>query len=287
MLADILLIIVALVALVIAALSDIKIKEVPDFASIGLIAVALAIRFFHSAIFNEWSYFIYGLIGFGAMFLVGALIYYTKQWGGGDAKLLMGLGAAFATRPFYLEPISPKLPFLLHLLTNVFVMGAAFGLIAVLIIFIRRRKAITKEFSSMVIRLKKKLATILIIIFIIFLIVILLNQPYRFAILILLFAITLYLILYLFIKSVEKVGMYKQYPVKRLVEGDWVAEDIKIRNKKIYDKRSLGITRKQIEALKKAKIKEVLIKDGMIFVPSIFVGTVLTLTVGNVLIWLL
>jgi len=285
MLADILLIIVALIALLIASISDIKTKEVPDFVSFGLIAIALAIRFFYALIFSEWHYFIYGLLGFGAMFAFGSLIYYTKQWGGGDAKLLMGLGATFATTPFYLE-IS-NIPFLVHMLTNLFIVGAIFGLISAFILYLKNRKATNKEFKKILIKNKNSLFIFLVIFLLLLIFSFFLQGFYKIAVIILIGSIFVYLLLFFFIKAIEKVGMFKIIPVSKLTEGDWVAEDIKIKNKLIYSKKSLGIEKYQINQLKKSTIKKVLVKEGMAFVPSIAIGVILTLLIGNVWIWLI
>ncbi|MBU2590128.1 MAG: A24 family peptidase [Nanoarchaeota archaeon] len=284
MLADILLIVVALIALLIASISDIKTKEVPDFVSFGLIAVALAIRLLYSLIFSEWSYFLYGLLGFGAMFAFGSLIYYTKQWGGGDAKLLMGLGAAFATTPFYLE--TSNIPFLIHMLTNLFIVGAVFGLISAFVLYLKNREATNKEFKKILIKAKNKIFIFLIVLLLMLIISIFLQGIYKIATIVLIGSIFIYLLLFFFIKAIEKIGMFKMIPVNKLTEGDWVAENIKIKNKLIYSKKSLGIEKYQIDQLKKAKIKKVLVKEGMAFVPSIAVGVILTLMIGNIWIWL-
>lgn len=286
MLADILLIIVALVALLIASISDIKTKEVPDFASFGLIAAALAIRLLHALVFSDWIYFLYGILGFGAMFAFGSLIYYTKQWGGGDAKLLMGLGAAFATRPFYLAPSVGKIPFLLHMLTNLFIIGAIFGLLSVFILYFKNLKKTHKVLKKIVMKNRGKLRIFIIVLLVLFFV------PLSFAgiwklLAIIPLGILLYFILFLFIKSVEKAGMFRMLPVNKLTEGDWVAEDVKIKGKLIYNKKSLGISKEQIRKLKESRIKKVLVKEGMAFVPSIAIGVILTLIVGNAWLWLL
>ena len=44
-------------------------------------------------------FLLYSLITFGAFFDIGLIMYYTKQWGGGDSKLLMGLGALLPLYP--------------------------------------------------------------------------------------------------------------------------------------------------------------------------------------------
>src|SRR3989344_1116475 len=83
----------ALVALIAASYSDIKTREVPDWISYGLIASALGLRLIFSLASFEWIILLEGLAGFLLFVAFGYLMYYTGQWGGGDSKLIMGLGA--------------------------------------------------------------------------------------------------------------------------------------------------------------------------------------------------
>ena len=80
--------------------------------------------------------------------------------------------------------------------------------------------------------------------------------------------------------------MYKYVIPKKLTEGDWVVKDIKIKGKLIYSSKSLGIEKNQIAQLIKSKIKKVLIKEGLPFVPSFLIGTLITLLFGNILLFI-
>src|SRR3989344_4161451 len=124
---DLLLMLVVLVALIFASITDLKIKEVPDWLSYALIASALVIRLIYSIISSEYDYFFFSIAGFTVMFILGNLLYHTKQWGGGDAKLLMGLGAALATKPSYLP--ESKIPFIVTLFVFILIAGAVYGLL--------------------------------------------------------------------------------------------------------------------------------------------------------------
>ena len=99
MIIDYILIIVAFIWMIFATISDIKTKEVPNWLNFSLIIIAFSLRAFQSLIFKNLFYFLFGVIGFIVFFIIANLMYYTKQWGGGDAKLLMGLGIIFATYP--------------------------------------------------------------------------------------------------------------------------------------------------------------------------------------------
>ncbi len=83
-----------IIAFILASIEDIKKKEVYDYLNFSLIFIILIISLFHSFItesFEPLRYVIFGLlIGFG----LGSLMYYLGMWGGGDAKFLIGFGAA-------------------------------------------------------------------------------------------------------------------------------------------------------------------------------------------------
>jgi hypothetical protein len=83
--------------------------------------------------------------------------------------------------------------------------------------------------------------------------------------------------------------MYKRITPDKLTEGDWIANNIKIDGKYISGPKDLGIEKKQINQLidlwKKGKIKKVLIKEGMPFIPSFFIAFIITLIYGNLFIF--
>jgi len=95
--ADAILAVFGFIALIFASISDFKTGEVPDWLNYSLIISGFGVRVFHSLIFSDLWYLLYGLAGFGVMFGIGLMMYYTKQWGGGDAKLFMGLGVVFTS----------------------------------------------------------------------------------------------------------------------------------------------------------------------------------------------
>ncbi|MBW2999427.1 prepilin peptidase, partial [Candidatus Woesearchaeota archaeon] len=121
MLIDIVLIIV-LIALIIGSYVDIKTREVPDWLNFGLIFTGFGIRLIASFATFDWSYIIEGVFGFVLFFILAYLMFYTGQWGGGDSKMLMGLGALLGLR-FELHH------FTISFLINIFLIGAFYGLV--------------------------------------------------------------------------------------------------------------------------------------------------------------
>ena len=279
------LIVISLVALIFASITDLKIKEVPDWLSYGLISSGLVIRLLHSIIFNEYPYFLYGLLGLASMFVIGEILYHTKLWGGGDAKLLMGLGAALATTPFYLEASS--IPFLFILFMLILVSGMIYGIFWSVFLVIKEPKKFIVEFKKTnhnhSLKIIKILSIIAIILLFIGIILIPLPNPVRLMTMFLVIIFMFYPYLFIAVKALENIHLYNYMPIEKIVEGDWIAKDIKKNNKIIFNKKMM-ITEMDIKRLKELKVKNVLIKDGIPFVPPFLIGTIIALVIGNPLV---
>ena len=277
-----------LIALIFATISDIKIREVPDWLSYSLIAVALSLKAIHSLIYKEINIFLLGLLGFGIFFAIANIMYYTKQWGGGDAKLLMGLGTIFITYPkFLLDYFSPRLniPFLLTLLINILVIGAIYGVVFAMVLAIKHKSQTKKELKALLEHEKVKgIRKILLLGSIITLAIsFLIIKDSLLQIVLIAFVFFFLVLFYLttFIKAVEKAAMYKHISVQKLTEGDWILNPIFVKKKLIYNPKSLGVTKHQIELIKKTRIKTVLVKEGIPFIPSFLIATLISLIFGN------
>src|SRR3989344_5155681 len=85
----------------IATIQDIKMREVANWITFSLIASALAYRAFFASFYNDLSYFIIGLIGLAIFIGLAHAFYYGRVFAGGDAKLLMGVGATLPYTNFF------------------------------------------------------------------------------------------------------------------------------------------------------------------------------------------
>ena len=96
--------------------------------------------------------------------------------------------------------------------------------------------------------------------------------------------------MWLFVKAIEKVAMLKYVTPDKLTEGDWIAQEVKYKGKVITGPKDLGIEKKQIKKLvslyKKKKLKKILIKEGIPFVPSFLIAFIITIIYGNLLMLL-
>lgn len=280
---DYILITIAFIWLIFAAIYDFKTREVPDWLSYSFIAIALSIKLIYSLITKDFNIFISSLIGLGAFGLLGTLLYYLKQWGGGDAKLLMGIGAMFADYPASLTKVfipNLNIPFLMILFINIMFLGAIYGIFYIVGLALINKDKLKK------IEVKVGRNKFYLVLFIILIALVILLNENESRLLVIIMAILVLVLpkLIIFISIVEKNLMYKTIPTTKLTEGDWIKDDIKVKGKLIYNNKSLGVNKHQIEQLKKYNIKRVTVKYGIPFVVSFLLGLITSLIFGNILI---
>jgi len=281
MLEEILIVSVAVIGLIIATIVDIKHREVPDYLNYFLIISGLSFRLFYASFYSSWNYFLYGLLGLGAGAVIGLSLYFAKQWGGGDAKLLMALGVIFATKPFFVKGDGV---FLLGLIFNIFIAGALYGLVYGIYLAAKNKNEFAREFKRLLeqknirfIRNFSFITSIILLLLFVYANDFLTKIFLGFFIIFLL----LYIYLWVFAKSVENACMYRIIPVGRLAEGDWVVEDVKIKGKTLYKKEKMTVTKKDVLIFMKEGVRRVKIKTGIPFVPSFLIGTLISLIWGS------
>ncbi len=297
MVIDIFLVVAGAFGLILASVTDIKTREVPDLLNYSLVAIGLGLRLIHSLASGEWAYFLSGMIGFIIFFALALAMFYAGQWGGGDSKLLFGLGALFGSYPVFLfDYFNPyfRVHFLFAFTINLLIVGAIFGLVWSTVLSIKRRKKFKKEYKRLANEKKYKMLQRVVIIVTVVLIVSMVLSPnwyIRLMFFSLIFVAAAMFYLYFFAKAVERACMYKRIDPCKLTEGDWIVKDIKIDGKYICGPRDLGVSNKAIKRLiaakKRGKIKKILIKEGVPFVPSFLVAFVITIIWGNVLLLIL
>lgn len=276
---------ISLTALTIGTYTDFKTREVPDWLNFSIIGAGLGIHMVDSAVNWMWQPVVQGLLGFAVFFLLSWLMYRTGQWGGGDAKMMMGLGALLGLT-FALDT------FMLGFVINMLLVGAVYGLIWFAYLSVRHRSSFSKEFVQQLEkhagRRKVLLAGVLAL-----LIAAILSQDSMLKLLfftILVAAVTT-AYLWIFAKAIERSCLHKKIDVERLTEGDWILKDVIIDKKRVCGPKDLGITRKQIKRLisykRAGRIKKILVKEGIPFVPSFLLAFLLTMWKGNLLLLLI
>lgn len=274
--ADYILVFIALLWIAAACITDIKKREVANWLSFSLIAIALAIRAFAAILIQKPSFFLYGLAGLAVFFALGNVLYHTRIFAGGDAKLLIALGAVFATTPSFVNLTSMRMPFLLLFFLNILLFGSAYGIFYSIFLAIKNKKSFITEVKKLNVE-TKKLRFFFLAFVSLLLVMLLMTKLYN--ILFLLAIVLIFPYLYIFVKAVENSCMIKLVSPKQLTEGDWLAKPVKIGKRTIKPKTE-GLTVQDIAIIKKAR-KKVLVKQGMPFVPVFLIAAIASLF-GNI-----
>jgi hypothetical protein len=100
---------------------DLKTTEFPDWLPYAMIALALGTRGVFSLLAGDFSYITYSLIVGLAFLGFGLLLYWTRQWGDGDAWLLGAMGFLWPDSGSF--AVATLLPFPAALLFNFFLIA--------------------------------------------------------------------------------------------------------------------------------------------------------------------
>lgn len=271
------LLIVCFFFLLLASFFDVKTREIPDFLTYGVTIFALFYRFVLS-FFLGWNFLFEGLIGLFVSFLIACLLFYSGQWGGGDAKSLMTVGILFGFQKSWNSTLS-------SFLVNLVFAGAVYSIFFIIILALKNKKKVFKTFKKHVCNQWKEL---LIVSVLLFLSALLLNISFDLKFFFIT-GITVSWTIYFFtllVHSVEKTCMITLVSPSKLTEGDWVVKDVIYKGRIICSRKSLGLNKEQINQLKKLK-KKVWIKRGIPFLPSFLLSFILTIWQGNLLNFIL
>jgi Flp pilus assembly protein protease CpaA len=283
-------IIISLIALIIASYTDIKTLEVPDWLSYSLIAIGVGGNLIYSIFSSDQTFIIRSLIGLTGAFILGMVMFYTGQWGGGDSKVLFGLGALLGLDyPFQLG-LFPKF------LINMLFAGGIYGIIWIIGMAVKNKKKVIKNLSKDFkeknlarLRLYSGIAAIIGLI-IIYLLPKFISSQIKITLMIMVCFLYFMNYLFIFIRTVEKVAMIKMIPPEKLTEGDWIVDEIKIKGKYITGPKDLGIEKEKIKELialkKQGKIRKVKVKYGIPFVPSFLIALIYTIIFNNIVLFL-
>jgi len=284
MLMDISLVIIysiSFLALLIASYTDLKTREVPDWLNYSLIFTGIGLRLVFSVYYNNYSYILEGLSGLALFVAIAFLMFYAGQWGGGDSKMLMALGALFGISLDYNS-------FSISFFINLLLVGALYGLLYSLYLTLNNWKAFRKELNKFS-NFKKYIHYFIISALALSIIIYFATEDIylKFIFISWIFFVFLTFILWQFVKIIEKSCMLKLVNPKVLTEGDWVAKEVKYKGGVIAGPKDLGVSKKQIQLLVKLynqkKISKVILKQGIPFIPSFLVAFIVTLMLGNLL----
>lgn len=277
------------IVLLAGSITDLKTREVPDWVNYGLISSGIGLNLLFSIIYQTPSFIINSLIGLLIFFGIAYIMFYAGQWGGGDSKMIMGLGAMIG-----INVSSFSSEFLLGFFINVLFAGALYGLLWSFYLAYKNRRKFKSEFKKVLSHSKTEKIKWIILALTVFLIIsffIVRTNYIKILILSLAFLILTTFYLWVFVRAIEKSSMYKLVEPSKLTEGDWIVKDIVVNKEYITGPKDLGIEKGQINKLvalyKKKKVGKILIKEGIPFVPSFLIAFIITFWLGNPVMWLI
>jgi Flp pilus assembly protein protease CpaA len=255
----------ALIWIIAATIQDLRKKEVANWINFSLIIFALGFRFFY-CLFEQgnFMFFYQGLIGLGIFFVLANFFYYSRIFAGGDAKLMMALGAILPISNDFLTNLRSFLLFLFLF----FIVGSIYGLGWSLVLLFKNFKPFKKTFK----KIFKKNQNVIFVMMFAGLFFMILGFYLR-----ALFLIGLFIFIspyfFIYAKAIDDSTMIQKINVKDLREGDWLYAKVKVGKRTIHPSWD-GLNMKDIHDIRK-KHKYVRIKQGVVFVPVFLIAFVI------------
>lgn len=276
-------IVMASLVLLIASYFDIRTGEIPDKIGFGLISIPLLTSMAYSFFRNDYSFFIASISLGIAYFIVGYIPFRLGQWGGGDLKLLSGIGCTLGfliIAGYFKETVIPSC---LFYFVNMGMVAFPYALLYAFILSFKPG-GVFHEFRNY---FRKTNYIVLVIFSFIPSILALLLKP---KILIAIYLLPpLFIFASFYLRAFEKIALRQTIHAVELHEGDVVAEDLISEGKIIASKRCIeGLTQNQIERIQKLSSEEripdrITIKKGIKFVPILFIAFLFTVLAGNMM----
>lgn len=258
--------VLALVWIIFATVQDLKKREVANWLNFSLIIFALGFRFFYSLFNESFNFFYQGIIGLGIFFILGNLFYYGRIFAGGDAKLMIALGAVLPFNYTFFENAKIFIMFLFLF----FFIGAFYGLFISVFLIIKNFKKFKREIKKQF-RERKY-----------FLIIVLASGLGIFGFgfwnrifFILGWLVFLFPYLYLAAKSIDEVCMIRNIETRNLAEGDWLYKNVRV-GRKIIESKWEGLNKEQIKQIQR-RYKHIKIRQGIAFVPVFLISFLILL----------
>lgn len=219
---------VIVLGLLIGTSTDFKSREVPDWLNFSLIGIGLGLGVLSSVL--SWSVrpVLSSIVGLIVGIIIGYVMFYAGQWGGGDSKLIMGLGALFGLNIFAGIQLT-TLPLFLLFIINTVLVGAVYGLLWALFVALRDWKKLKKALKETL--RERRIIRYRIVVLIttaLFIVLAFISPTPLLTISCAIMAFITFFIFYLWLvtKAVEHTCMVKDIPVTKLTEGDWINKDI-------------------------------------------------------------
>jgi Flp pilus assembly protein protease CpaA len=279
MLLETLLIITAFTGSILAGIIDLKTTEIPDEIPYVMAGIGIIGNLVKSYLIGTYTPILLSFL-VGLLFLgFGFLLYFTGQWGGGDAKLLSAIGFLLpqypATKSFF--------PFPMSFFFNVFFVGSFYMIGYILLMSFFNRKIWTRfigdfKASARELVLLNLGIFIFLVLFGIFTVsylrIVSVSEIIVFGSIVIGLTVGLFT-LWRFGKTVEVVGFKREINISELREGDVLNES------KLWE----GLTKEQIKKIKNSGKKTVVIKEGVRFAPTFALALLVTILLGDIVVW--
>ncbi|MFH1402963.1 MAG: prepilin peptidase [Candidatus Altiarchaeota archaeon] len=275
---------VTLLFLILDSIIDLKTGEIPEKLTHGLTGIIILLAVGHGIIENSISMVKSTILVGASYFIAGYVLYRLGQWGGGDVKMMAGIGCAlgYLDSMGYAWPNSIITGYYLTYFINMSIFAIPYAVTYSLILGFMN-PSVFREFLSGVREFK---------------VVILLAVSFAPALLSTYFGESLLALVYLmlpffmlatiYLKVVEKKLLCKTVRVEELRVGDIPAEDIQCEGERIASKMIEGITGEELERITRLAWEgripdEVKIRWGIKFAPILLASYVMTLWQGSLL----
>ena len=241
----------ALLALIVASITDLRKREVPDLLNFSLIAIGLMIGLLNSIFGQNIWFLVSSVLGLILGYLIGAAMFYTGQWGGGDAKMLMGLGALLGFDAYTIieKGFSAILEStFINVFVSIFIAGIIYGIGYLVFVTIKHwktfRKLTKKKLCEPKTRITKSIVAGTVFTGIVASIII---QQTNLRLIIVMFSGIILIGFYfsIWVKLVEKEIMTTNMPMDEVTPGEWISKKTFVANKEQSPVKSI----KQLVAL--------------------------------------
>jgi hypothetical protein len=271
--------------LMLASLYDLKTGEIPEKITRGLIVVILIMAAIYSISSVNPSFLAQSLLMGVGFFIFGYLMFYLGEWGGGDVKLLAGVGCSigFLNSVDHFAEMESIFPYYMDYFLNLMMVAVPYVIVYSFLLGLINPKVFA-EFVNSLGRKRSLLAIALS--FTPSLITLSIDMP-KLAIMYLLVPPLVILALYLY--AVEKIALQKTIDVQELKEEDILANDLIVDEKKIASRRNMeGVSKDQVAEIQRlaseGKIpRTITVRWGVRFAPILFFAFLLTVFLGGVL----
>ncbi len=218
-----------------------------------------------------------------AFFIIGLILFYLGQWGGGDVKLMAGIGCTLGYLAYANYLTEGFFPYYLTYFINMGFIALPYVIIYGLILGIKNPET-KSEFMKYWKDIRTKVVFLLSFLPSIF--AFSLGQN---SLGILYLFLPPLMISALYLKAVEMTALQQVTDVIELHEGDIVAEDLIIENEKIASKRNIeGLSDEDIQKIQRLALdgkipSKIKIKEGIRFAPILFLTFLSILWIGNLM----